>query len=272
MSEYAFYRYMSQLASIEDIEGCAKLGYPETFEEYMDRIGNDRAQPNSYHWTQERLEEAWKIGVWQDAFIHALAKRRRGDEYVGKTWWCKDYEYFDITDPITFPGNPPERIVVDDMIVLRLVSHDDAERIYELSQDAAIRERTGRESNNVDVGSVEKKIAQSIESRGKGTSTTYVIEQASEVIGTAGLWPDGSEGYFGIDFAVATTQNRYEISFKTAVSLIDFIVDKFNPREVLVHVHDGDIDTQEMVSSLGFEGTSEAVEDGNRKYILEFNK
>lgn len=90
MSEHAFYWYMNERASIEEIEACVEREWPATFEEYMDLYGNE-IQHNS-GFTSERLFEAWRLGVWQEGFLHALAKRRRSDEDSVVTWWSRDYE------------------------------------------------------------------------------------------------------------------------------------------------------------------------------------
>ena len=95
MSEYAFYWYMNERASVEILEDCDQgRDWPATFPEYMDQYGTE-IQKNT-GCSDERLHDDWRLGVWQEGFLHALVKYRRGDEDAGVTWWNRDYEQIDL--------------------------------------------------------------------------------------------------------------------------------------------------------------------------------
>jgi len=96
MSEYAFYDYITNRASLEEIEACDNRDlWPDTFEGFMEWIGYS-IQSHNPEYTDDIMLGMWKVGIWQEGFIHALAKQRRGDEETTiPLWWCKEYEETD---------------------------------------------------------------------------------------------------------------------------------------------------------------------------------
>ncbi|MCB9823268.1 hypothetical protein H6800_03265 [Candidatus Nomurabacteria bacterium] len=91
MSEFAAYWYITEKASLEELEqiDTDTDHWPDTFDEFMEVHG--KAIKQNIGRSDEDLLEDWKRGVWTGGVVHAIVKIRYGKEDQEGLWWNKLY-------------------------------------------------------------------------------------------------------------------------------------------------------------------------------------
>lgn len=91
MSEHAAYWYITERASIEELEALDARIWPTDFDTYMEGSGNLYLKYDPVA-SMEMLEQTWRHGAWLGGVIHAQLKQQTGHEEPAVLWWCKDFD------------------------------------------------------------------------------------------------------------------------------------------------------------------------------------